>query len=75
MTATSPRTARSAPRLPWTTAALGLLLLAAGSARAASIAGTVFEDRNYGGGAGRTLAASGGTAIPTVRMELYNAAG
>ena len=57
--------------------ARGLLatLALAGAASAATISGTVFEDSNYGGGAGRSLAASGGAPIPTVRMELYNAAG
>ncbi len=51
------------------------VLLAAHTASAATIQGTVFEDRNYGGGAGRSLAASGGTVMPTVRMELYNPGG
>ncbi len=37
--------------------------------------GTVFEDVNYGGGAGRSLAASGGVARPNVRVELYDASG
>ncbi len=54
---------------------MAIALLAASSARAATINGSVFEDRNYGGGAGRSLAASGGSAMPTIRMELYNAAG
>ncbi|RZK59692.1 MAG: hypothetical protein EOO59_07495, partial [Hymenobacter sp.] len=40
-----------------------------------SLSGTVFEDVNYGGGAGRTLAASGGVGRPGVRMELYDATG
>ncbi len=39
------------------------------------ITGTVFEDVNYGGGAGRTLAASGGVGAPNVRVELYDSAG
>lgn len=55
---------------------LSLLLAAAASpAMAATISGTVFEDANYGGGAGRSLAVSSGTAIANVRVELYNAAG
>jgi uncharacterized repeat protein (TIGR01451 family) len=37
--------------------------------------GTVFEDANYGGGAGRTLAGSGGSGRPGARVELYNSAG
>jgi uncharacterized repeat protein (TIGR01451 family)/fimbrial isopeptide formation D2 family protein len=41
----------------------------------AVIGGTVFEDINYGGGAGRSLAASSGVVRPGVRVELYTAAG
>lgn len=37
--------------------------------------GTVFEDITYSGGAGRSLAASGGAPVPNARIELYNAAG
>ena len=55
--------------------ACALVLLAATSASSATITGTIFEDRNYGGGAGRSLAASGGAVIPTVRVEIYTAAG
>ena len=40
-----------------------------------TITGTVFEDKNYGGDAGRSLASSSGTAVPSARVELYNAAG
>jgi uncharacterized repeat protein (TIGR01451 family) len=39
------------------------------------ITGTVFEDVNYGGGAGRTLATSSGVARTNVRVELYDSAG
>lgn len=39
------------------------------------ISGTVFEDANYGGGAGRTRAASAGAAVPGARVELYDATG
>ena len=39
------------------------------------ISGTVFEDANYGGGSGRSLAASAGVARSGVRVELYDAAG
>lgn len=39
------------------------------------ITGTVFEDANYGGGAGRALAAAGGAGRPGARVELYDAAG
>ncbi|HEU4602325.1 MAG TPA: hypothetical protein VFS24_10170 [Steroidobacteraceae bacterium] len=55
-----------------------LLLIAmaiGGIARAATISGTVFEDRNYGGGAGRSLAASGGVGIQGVRVEIYDTSG
>lgn len=49
--------------------------LCATSASAATIRGTVFEDVNYGGGAGRSLAASGGTGVANVRVEIYNGTG
>ena len=39
------------------------------------IAGKVFEDINYGGGAGRSAAASGGAAVAGARVELYGAGG
>jgi uncharacterized repeat protein (TIGR01451 family) len=39
------------------------------------ILGTVFEDVNYGGGAGRSLASSGGVGVGGVRVELYNSLG
>lgn len=52
--------------------ALGLFATAfAGSIGAATITGTVFEDRNYGGGAGRSLAAAAGQPLVNVRVELY----
>jgi hypothetical protein len=44
-----------------------------GMAQAATFTGTVFEDTNYGGGAGRSLSASGGTPLVGVRVELYRA--
>jgi hypothetical protein len=37
------------------------------------ISGTVFEDINYGGGAGRNLAASGGVVRSGATVELYDA--
>ncbi len=43
--------------------------------QAISITGTVFEDINYGGGAGRSLGASGGVGISGARVELYSSAG
>ena len=51
----------------------GLLLAAlfAGAAHAATFTGTVFEDSNYGGGAGRTRTLSGGTPLQGVVVELY----
>jgi hypothetical protein len=55
--------------------ALVAALTCAASARAAAVGGTVFEDVAYGGGAGRTRAASSGVARPNARVELYNAAG
>ena len=42
---------------------------------AATISGTVFEDVNYGGGAGRSLAASSGVVRANVRVELYRQSG
>lgn len=39
------------------------------------ITGTVFEDINYGGGAGRNLTASSGVAIPNATVELYDNGG
>src|SRR5688572_31766224 len=56
-----------------------LLLLAAvcvsGAAHAATFTGRVFEDANYGGGAGRSQAASGGTGLAGVTVELYRVTG
>jgi choice-of-anchor C domain-containing protein len=40
-----------------------------------SITGTVFEDVNYGGGAGRSLAASNGVPRPGATVELYTVSG
>jgi len=39
------------------------------------LSGTVFEDPNYGGGAGRTRAASSGVVRPGARVELYSNTG
>ena len=67
----------SAPRVPGAFARIALLAIAlcCGTAQAANINGRVFEDINYGGGAGRTYAAAAGVGINGVRIELYNAAG
>jgi hypothetical protein len=43
----------------------------AGPVGAATITGTVFEDRNYGGGPGRSLLTSAGQPLANVRVELY----
>lgn len=40
-----------------------------------NLTGTVFEDTTYSGGAGRSLASSGGVGRGGVRVELYNSAG
>jgi uncharacterized repeat protein (TIGR01451 family) len=40
-----------------------------------SISGKVFEDVNYGGGAGRDLTTSGGTVRQNTQVELYNSSG
>lgn len=45
------------------------------TANAQTISGTVFEDINYGGGAGRNLSVSAGIARPSATVELYNSAG
>ncbi len=37
------------------------------------ITGTVYEDKNYGGGAGRNLAASSGVGVVGATVELYTA--
>jgi len=50
---------------------LAALLLGCAGAQAATFSGTVFEDTNYGGGAGRTRAASGGAVLSGVVVELY----
>jgi len=39
------------------------------------ITGTVFDDANYGGGAGRSRVAAGGTGVAGARVELYDASG
>ncbi|HEX5631574.1 MAG TPA: hypothetical protein VFX50_00020, partial [Gemmatimonadales bacterium] len=39
------------------------------------ITGTVFEDVQYGGGAGRSRAAAAGAAVAGARVELYDASG
>src|SRR5262249_35557366 len=45
--------------------------LAASYASAATVSGNVFEDVNYGGGAGRPSSASGTASLSNVRVELY----
>ncbi len=42
---------------------------------APTLSGVVFEDPNYGGGAGRNRVTSSGVVRPGARVELYNAAG
>ena len=42
---------------------------------AATLSGTVFEDMNYGGGAGRSLATSAGVGRAGARVELYDSTG
>ena len=50
-------------------------LLCASPAAAQIISGTVFEDVNYGGGVGRSLASSSGVGRATAIVELYDGAG
>ncbi len=40
-----------------------------------SLSGIVFEDINYGGGNGRSLALSGGKGVNGTKVELYNSTG
>src|SRR6202008_4617772 len=50
---------------------LGLLVLTGANAQAATISGRVFEDKNYGGGAGRSFLDAAGVGRANVRIELY----
>ena len=45
------------------------------SAPGQAITGRVFEDVNYGGGAGRSFAAASGVGLANARVELYDTAG
>src|SRR5688572_25239218 len=57
-------------------AALTWVALAfAGQVGAATISGTVFEDVNYGGGAGRPLGTAGTLRVEGARVEVYNNGG
>lgn len=58
-----------------TLAAWGTSELGPNATVGARVSGTVFEDVNYGGGAGRGLAASGGVPRPGAGVELYDATG
>src|SRR5678816_2099701 len=54
-------------------AALAWVALAfAGQVGAATITGRVFEDPNYGGGAGRPFGTSGTVGVEGARVEIYN---
>ena len=53
----------------------GAMLALRSAGAAITVSGTVFEDRNYGGGAGRSLATSGGSGVTGARVELYNGSG
>jgi choice-of-anchor C domain-containing protein len=56
--------------------ALDNVRLTTGPPPAASITGTVFEDPNYGGGAGRSRANATGNSVRSgARVELFNASG
>ena len=50
-------------------------LIVSGAAHAATFTGRVFEDTNYGGGAGRSQATAGGTGLAGVTVELYRVTG
>ena len=63
------------PLVPLFLASICLAGAAPTVAQAQGISGGVFEDVNYGGGAGRDSASAGGIARPNARVELYSAAG
>ena len=65
------RSRRSGVRA-WVATGCLIALGAIGPACAATFNGTVFEDVNYGGGAGRPLLTPGVVGIAGVRVELYN---
>lgn len=52
-----------------------LLAFKPAAASTYTISGTVYEDPNYGGGAGRSRAAAAGVAVAGARVELYGSAG
>ena len=56
-------------------ALISTMLAGAQAIQAANISGTVFEDKNYGGSSGRSLASSSGVVRQNARVELFNAAG
>ncbi len=56
----------------WVATGCLITLGVSGLAHAATFTGRVFEDVNYGGGAGRSFAASSGVGIAGVRVELYD---
>ena len=51
---------------------IAVALAFAGQVGAATITGTVFEDRNYGGGAGRPLSTPTTAGVEGARVEIYN---
>ncbi len=73
----STKSGTASSSLGWTAAAstpwvgIGVPLKAAGPA----ISGTVFEDANYGGGAGRSQADSNGIGVGGATVELYDSTG
>jgi hypothetical protein len=62
--------------IPSLTLFFALAVLVANPAAAQSISGTVFEDQNYGGGAGRSkAAATGNKPAAFARVELFDSVG
>ena len=61
-------------KLPIVITLISFLLLCI-SAKSQTIAGTVFEDKNYGGGNGRSLLASSGNPRQGAIVELYDNSG
>jgi parallel beta-helix repeat protein len=62
---------RAPSRRVFSRACMLFAMLGGGLAHGATYTGVVFEDINYGGGAGRSLTLSGGVPLANVRVELY----
>jgi parallel beta-helix repeat protein len=65
---------RRAQSLPYRAILASVALAFAGQVGAATITGTVFEDPNYGGGAGRPFGTAGTAGVENARVEIYSGA-